>query len=107
MQRRPPWLLIGALAALVLLPGPTLRLLFGLAQGLSLLLLLLSLLAGLAGWLWWRRLQAQITQCPSCGTTTMSTTTCPACGYSFTGSTTQGSGNKSDPIDVQAETLDD
>ena len=110
MQRRPPWLLIGALAALILLPGPTLRLLFGLAKGLSLLLLLPPLLAGvagLAGWLWWRRLQAQVRQCPRCGIPTMNTTTiCPACGYSFVG-TTQASGGKNDPIDVQAEILDD
>ena len=109
MQRRPPWLLIGALAALILLPGPTLRLLFGLARGLSLLFLFLPLLAGvagLAGWLWWRRLQARIRQCPGCGISTMSTTTCPACGYSFVG-TTPGSGGKHNPIDVQAETLED
>ena len=109
MQRRPPWLLIGALAALILLPGPTLRLLFGLAKGLSLLLLLPPLLAGvagLAGWLWWRRLQARIRQCPSCGIPTMNTTTCPACGYSFAEGS-QGSGGKNDPIDVQAETLED
>lgn len=106
MQRRPPWLLIGALAALILLPGPTLRLLLGLAKGLSLLLLLPPLLAGVAGWLWWRRLQARIRQCPSCGISTMNTTTCPACGYSFVG-TTPDSGGKHDPIDVQAETLED
>lgn len=36
----------------------------------------------------------------------MSTTTCPACGYSFVG-TTPDSGGKHDPIDVQAETLED
>ena len=109
MQRRPPWLLVGALAALILLPGPTLRLLLGLAKGLSLLLLLPPLLAGvagLAGWLWWRRLQARIRQCPSCGISTMNTTTCPACGHSFVG-TTPGSGGKHDPIDVQAETMED
>ncbi|MXW40052.1 MAG: hypothetical protein F4Z75_02625 [Synechococcus sp. SB0668_bin_15] len=109
MQRRPPWLLIGALAALILLPGPTLRLLFGLAKGLSLLLLvppLLAGLAGLAGWLWWRRLQARIRQCPSCGIPTMNTTTCPTCGYSFAGAAPE-SGNKNAPIDVQAETLED
>jgi len=109
MQRRPPWLLIGALVALILLPGPTLRLLFGVARGLSLLFLLLPLLAGVAGlaaWLWWRRLQAQVKQCPACGIPTMNTSSCPACGYSFAGST-QGSGGKNDPIDVQAEILDD
>lgn len=99
MQRRPPWLLIGALAALILLPGPTLRLLLLLPP-------LLAGVAGLAGWLWWRRLQARIRQCPSCGISTMSTTTCPACGYSFVG-TTPDSGGKHDPIDVQAETLED
>ncbi len=109
MQRRPPWPLIGVLAALILLPGPTLRLLLGLARGLSLLLLLPVLLAGVAGvagWLWWRRLQAQVKQCPSCGTVTMNATACPACGYSFAESP-QGSGGKNAPIDVQAETLDD
>ncbi|MYF19733.1 MAG: hypothetical protein F4218_03640 [Synechococcus sp. SB0677_bin_5] len=109
MQRRPPWLLIGALAALILLPGPTLRLLFGLIRGLSLLLLLPVLVtgvAGVAGWLWWRRLQAQVRQCPSCGIPTMNATTCPACGYSFAESA-QGSGGRNGPIDVQAETLDD
>ena len=108
MQRRSLWIIIPALAALILLPGPTLRLVFGLVRGLSLLLLLPPLLAGvagLAGWLWWRRLQAQVTQCPNCGIPTMSTTTCPACGYSFTGS--EGNGGKNDPIDVQAEILDD
>ncbi len=110
MQRRPPWLLIGALAALILLPGPTLRLLLGLARGLSLLLLLPVLLAGVAGvagWLWWRRLQAQVKQCPNCGIATMNATTCPACGYSFAGSSSQGNGGKNAPIDVQAETLND
>ena len=109
MPRRPPWLLIGALVALILLPGPTLRLLFGVARGLSLLFLLLPLLAGVAGlaaWLWWRRLQAQVKQCPACGIPTMNTSSCPACGYSFAGST-QGSVGKNDPIDVQAEILDD
>ena len=109
MQRRPPWLLIGALAALILLPGPTLRLLFGLARGLSLLLLLpplLAAVAGLAGWLWWRRLQGQVQQCPGCGIPTMNTTTCPACGHNFAGAV-QGDGGKNDPIDVQAEVLDD
>ena len=109
MQRRSLWLLIGALAALILLPGPTLRLLFGLLRGLSLLLLLPPLLAGVAGvagWLWWRRLQTQIKQCPSCGIITVNASTCPACGYSFAESTL-GSGGKHDPIDVQAETLDD
>ncbi|HBP53890.1 MAG TPA: hypothetical protein DD643_05915 [Synechococcus sp. UBA8638] len=109
MQRRPPWLLIGALAALILLPGPTLRLVFGLVRGLSLLLLapvLLAGVAGVAGWLWWRRLQAQVKQCPSCGAATMNATTCPACGYSFAG-TNQDNGGGNHPIDVQAETLDD
>jgi len=107
MERHPPWLLlIGVLAALILLPGPTLRLIFGLAQGLTILLLLLPAVVGVLGWLWWRRLQAQIKQCPNCGAPTMNPTTCPACGYSFVGAA-PGSGGVDKTIDVQAETLDD
>ncbi|TGG96819.1 MAG: hypothetical protein ERJ67_00210 [Aphanocapsa feldmannii 277cV] len=113
MAKRPPWGWIAFIGALLLLPGPTLRLLFGVAQGLTLLFLLVPLVGSVAAWIWWRRLQSSVVTCPRCGTLTMQASRCPACGYGLDGAdgadTTPGmpTSRAGDVIDVQASSVDD
>ena len=76
------WLLIALV--LLLLPGPTGRLLLDLLGGLTLLLLLTPLLLAGLGLLAWRLLANRLRTCPRCGLSSLRNdpAVCPACGWS-------------------------
>ena len=83
MERRIPWLWIGVVAALLLVPTSAGRLLLDVIGGVTLALLLLPLLAGGVALIGWQLVRRRLRTCPSCGFASLGTEVCPACGSSF------------------------
>jgi len=83
MTRNLPWGWIALGALVLLLPGPTGRLLLDLLGGLTLTLLLLPLLVGGAALVGWQLLKRRLKVCTTCGFSSMGSQACPACGSPF------------------------
>ena len=91
MERRIPWLWIGVVAALLLVPTSAGRLLLDVIGGVTLALLLLPLLAGGVALIGWQLVRRRLRTCPSCGFASLGTEVCPACGSSFDSGAGSGS----------------
>jgi len=83
MQRPIPWAWLLLVGLLLLAPGPAGRFVLDLLGGLTLLLLLVPLILAASGFIGWQVLKRRLRTCPSCGFTTLATSTCPACGSTF------------------------
>jgi ribosomal protein L32 len=97
MNRPVPWLWIALLGLLLLAPGASLRVVFDLLGGLTLVLVLITVLGAGAAVIGWQVLRRRVQTCPACGTLTMATEVCPACGSAF---------QAGDPTGIAAEARD-
>lgn len=91
MERRIPWLWIGAAAALLLVPTSAGRLLLDVIGGLTLTLLFLPLLLTGVALIGWQLLRRRLRTCTNCGFTSLGSEACPACGSAFENGAPPGS----------------
>ena len=109
MQRPIPWLWITVIGLLLLAPGFTARLFFGVLEGVALLLVFGPLVLAGAGFLAWQWFRRRLITCPACGTPSVGAATCPACGTSLLGvgaSSTTTAGQPASPAVIDVEVRD-
>lgn len=83
MSRPIPWFWIVAGGLLLVAPGTIGRLLLGVAESLTFVVVVLPLLLGGAALVGWQLLKRRLRTCQSCGTSSFATEVCPACGTLF------------------------
>ena len=87
---------------LLILPTPAGKLILDLAGGIFLLIAVIPFVLGGIGWLAWKKIQANINICQSCGANYLNNTfVCPVCGES-----TQNTKNGLENIPASAATID-